>query len=144
MMFVVPIEALSQGMGGYSETYAALLQFVGERAIDPEKSESFPMEKRDYVIFVFLRDRISPSSKLEVKISGEKAGTRGYKDSTSYIDFDGWRVALLPGRLTLFDNSGTAPLHLKTVFTPGAEVPSLRRAPTVVGLFHLDGTIPEP
>jgi hypothetical protein len=144
IMLVVTAETLLNNMDAYPDTYVELLQFVGERAANIEKPSSVFPEKKDYVIFLFLLDRISSSSKLEVKISNEKTGVLGYKDSTRYIDFDGWRVALLSGRFVLFDTEGTNPLYVKAVFTPGKEAPPLSRSPKLVGLFCLDGSRPQP
>ena len=59
------------------------------------------------------------------------------------MDFNGWRVALLPGRFVLFNDSEDAPLFVKAVFTPGKEASPLSRSPRVIGLFCLDGSAPE-
>jgi hypothetical protein len=142
MMFVVPGGALPQGIDAFPNTYLKLLRFVGERAVDSTRPASVPREKADYVIFVFLLDRIAPSSKFEVKVSDTSSGTQGYKAATRYIDFNGWRVALLPGRFILFDDQEAEPLYVKAVFTPGTEVSSLKRAPRLVGLYCMDGTRP--
>jgi hypothetical protein len=143
IMLVVPAEALPEEPVAYPDTYTGLLQLVGEHAVNLAEAESIPLERREYVIFVFLLDRISPSSKLEVKISDEKNGIRGYTKSTRYIDFNGWRVALLSGQFILFYNRGTNPLYVKAVFSPGREVGAIR-IPQLVGLYCLDGTKPQP
>ena len=144
MMFVIHAEELPKETGAYPGTYTGLLHFASEHAVNPSKPESISLEKEEYVIFVFLLDRISPSSKLEIKVSDEKNGIRGYTKSTKYIDFNGWRVALLYGRFIMFDNRGTQPLYVKAVFIPGREVAALSRSPKLVGLFYLDGTRPKP
>ena len=141
IMFVVPADVLPTT---YPGNYPELLEFVGERAVNPLTPESISPEKSEYTIFVFLLDRISPSSKLEVKISNEKTGIRGYKESTMYIDFNGWRVALLSGRFTLFDPEGTNPLYVKAILTPGQQARTKSRAPKPIGLFCLDGSRPKP
>jgi len=142
MMFVVPAEALPQGTHAFPDTYMELLRYVGKRAVDSTKPASPPREKADYLIFVFLLDRIAPSSKFEVKVSDTSSGTQGYKAASRYIDFNGWRVALLPGRFVLFDDLEKERLYVKAVFTPGTEVSALKRAPRLVGLYCLDGTRP--
>ena len=144
IMFVVPAKALPEDLDAYPEDYLSLLQLVGEHAVDSSKSGLASSEMRDYVIFVFLLDPISPSSLFEVKISDEESGMRGYKESTRYIDFNGWRVALLSGRFRAFDTEGTNPLYVKAVFTPGKEVSLLKRSQNLVGLFFLDGSQPQP
>ena len=142
MMFVVPAGALPQGIYAFPDTYLELLRYVAERGVDSTKSASPPREKAHYVIFVFLLDRIAPSSKFEAKVSDTSSGTQGYKAATRYIDFNGWRVALLPGRFVLFDDLEKERLYVKAVFTPGTEVSALKRAPRLVGLYCLDGTRP--
>ena len=86
---------------------------------------------------VVLLDQISPSSKLEVKISDDPDSIYGYKESTKYIDMNGWRVALLAGRLILFDNGDEPDLFVKAVFTPGKEAGFIR-TPKLVGLYCLN------
>ena len=144
IMFVVPAKALPNDPDAYPDEYPSFLRLVGENAVDFTKPELASLEMIDYVIFVFLLDPISPSSILEVKISNEKGGMRGYKVSTRYIDFNGWRVALLSGRFRAFDTEGTNPLYVKAVFTPGKEASLLKRSQKLVGLFYLDGSRPQP
>jgi hypothetical protein len=142
MMFVVPTRALPQGTNALPSAYLELLRYVGERAVDSTRPVSVAREKADYVIFVFLLDRVAPSSRFEVKVSDTSSGTRGYKAATRYLDFNGWRVGLLPGRFVLFDDPEAERLYVKAVFTPGTEVPPLKRAPKLVGLYCLDGARP--
>ena len=134
MLFVVPAQALSTP---YPDRYGELFQYVGERAVNYAQPESVVLEKEEYVICAFFLDQISPGSKLEVKISDESADIYGYKDSTKYIDFNGWRVALLPGHFTLFDNGDKPDLFVKAIFTPGKEVGFIR-TPKLVGLYCLN------
>lgn len=134
ILFVVPAQALSTP---YPDRYAELFQYVGERAANYAPPEPVVLEKKEYVIFAFFLDQISPASKLEVKISDESASIYGYKDSTKYIDFNGWRVALLPGHFTLFDNGDKPDLFVKAVFTPGKEVGFIRPS-RLIGLFCIN------
>jgi hypothetical protein len=139
IMFVVPAEVLPVTADGYPQEYSKLLQFIGKLAVHSAKPASVSMKKRDYVIFVFFLDQVSSSSNLKVKISDQFAGMNGYEKSTMYMDFDGWRAALLPCRFTLFGNSASPPIYVKAVFSPGKEVVFLRRTPKLVGLFKLSG-----
>jgi hypothetical protein len=138
IMFVVPAQAF---LTPYPDRYGELFEYVGERAVNYAQPESVLAEKKEYAILVFFLDRISPASKLEVKVSDDPQGIYGYKDSTKYIDFNGWRVALLPGHFTLFDNGGEPDLFVKAVFTPGKEVGFIR-PPKVVGLFCINEASP--
>jgi len=134
MLFVVPANAMKTAI---PDTFGELLAYVGERAVPFTQRQSAPAEKKEYVVFVFLLDQVSPSAKLEVKISDDPEGMYGYKESTKYIDMNGWRVALLSGSFILFDNGEEPDLFVKAVFTPGKEAGFIRM-PKVVGLYCLN------
>ncbi|MCK4857670.1 MAG: hypothetical protein KAT58_06875 [candidate division Zixibacteria bacterium] len=134
MLFVVPAEAIQTAI---PDTYGELLAYVGERSVPFSHRQSAPPEKKEYVIVVVLLDQISPSAKLEVKISDEPESVYGYKDSTRYIDMNGWRVALLAGCFILFDNGEEPDLFVKAVFTPGKEGGFIR-TPKLMGLYCLN------
>ena len=134
MLFVVPANAIQTAI---PDTFGELLASVGKRAVPFTRRHSAPPEKKEYVIFVFLLDRISPSAKLEVKISDDPESMYGYKESTKHIDMNGWRVALLAGRFILFDNGEDPDLFVKAVFTPGKEAGFIR-TPKLVGLYCLN------
>ncbi|MBC2712323.1 MAG: hypothetical protein HGJ94_15460 [Desulfosarcina sp.] len=136
MLFVVPAEAIQTGI---PHMYGELLAYVGEQAVPFSNRKSAPPKEKEYVIVVVLLDRISPSAKFEVKISNEPESIYGYKESTKYIDMNGWRVALLAGRFILFDNGEEPNLFVKAVFTPGKEA-GLIRSPKLVGRFCLNET----
>ncbi|HUT70380.1 MAG TPA: hypothetical protein VMW89_06855 [Desulfatiglandales bacterium] len=134
MLFVVPPEAIQTAL---PDTFGELLAYVGDRAVPFTQRQSAPPEKKEYVIVVMLLDQISPSAKLEVKISDDPESIYGYKESTKYIDMNGWRVALLAGRFILFDNGEEPDLFVKAVFTPGKEAGFIRM-PKLVGLYGLN------
>jgi hypothetical protein len=134
MLFVLPASAIQTAM---PDTFAELLVYVGERAVPFTQRQSTPPENKEYVIVVLLLDRISPSAKLEVKISDDPESIYGYKESTKYIDMNGWRVGLLAGHFILFDNGEEPDLFVKAVFTPGKEAGFIR-TPKLVGLYCLN------
>jgi len=146
VMFVIPAEKTPQDETKKPKSYDDLLQFAVMNAIDPLNPDLETGQENEYVMFVFLIDRVSPSAKVEVSISDEVAGMGGYKDATRYLDFDGWRVALLSGKFTLSNSRMAYPgigkessgLFLKAVFTPGEEVGMLRLRKKI-GLFSVGG-----
>lgn len=142
LMFVVPAEVLPVIASGYPNTYGELLQFVGTRAVASTKTASPSMLPKDYVIFVFFLGQVSDTANISVNVSDVPSGINGYNESTRYVHFGGWRVALLAGRFTLFGNKTSQPLYVKAVFTPGEEVGFLRRAPKLVGSFDISGSSP--
>jgi len=142
LMFVVPAEVLPANAGDYPNTYVELLQFAGARAVPSTKTASLSKQPKDYVIFIFFLDQASDTANISVNVSDEPSGIHGYKESTRYVNFGGWRVALLAGQFTLFGDKTSQPLYVKAVFTPGEEVGFLRRAPKLVGLFNISGSSP--
>jgi hypothetical protein len=101
------------------------------------------LEKKEHMTFVFFLDQISSASNLDLTISDDSATIYGYKCSTKYIYFHGWRVALLPGQFTVFDNGEKSDLFVKVVFTPGKEA-GFNRSSNLVRLFFLNEEKPEP
>jgi hypothetical protein len=146
VMFVIPAEKTPQSDMMKPTSYGDLLQFAVINAIDPLNPDLETGQVQEYVIFVFFVDRVSPSAEIEVKISDVATGLGGYKDATRYLDYDGWRVALLSGKFSLSNNSINDPgpvsdsngLFLKAVFTPGKEAGILRLRKKV-GLFSVGG-----
>lgn len=138
VLFVVDRATLPHAETGYPNSYPKLIEFVGRRAIQSNASISTATLKRDYVIFVFFRDRLSPSAKLMVKIANDATGTNGYSETAQYINFNGWSVAALPGRFAVPGSPATPPLYVKVIHTPGKEAGLLRR-PKLVGLYHISG-----
>ncbi|MBL0713218.1 MAG: hypothetical protein JJV98_05910, partial [Desulfosarcina sp.] len=142
VMFIVPAGTLPADPNSYPHTYSKLFQFIGARAIPPEKPASVSMKVKHYQIFVFFRDPVSPSAKLKVTVSDNSADAYGYHKSTRYQDFEGYRVAQIPGRFVLFGNGSSTPLYTKAVFTAGKEVGLLQRSPKIVGLYNISGPTP--
>jgi hypothetical protein len=136
VMFLVPLGSLPSDTAMYPTTFVGLLTFVAERAVSVSEMEAMAPRNREYAVFVFLLDRVSPSAMLEVKISDETNSFFGYKESTRYLDLEGWRVGILAGRFVPIRGDGH-PLYVKVVYCAGGEVSWLERRPKLVGLFTL-------
>ncbi len=134
-MFVVPSEAVVNLAGNLLQTHTALIRFMAKNAVTWMTPGSVPTGTRDYVVFVFLADRVSPSAELQVKISAVRGGTGGFGKATRYLDVKGWRIAILTGQFALSDEPY---LYVKAVFSPGAEIDFGSRTPRLVGLFSTD------
>jgi len=134
IMFVVP--AASMGTGKLPGNFADLLEHVGMRAV-PVKPGA--LKKQKYVIFIFLKDSVSPTSTLEVKVSDNLKGTGGYKESSKYLYLTKHRIGYLSGQMTLFNSSPDSLLYIKAVFKPGKEVSFFSRSAKQVGLFSTSG-----
>ena len=142
VMFMVPAASLPERADLYPDSYMALFQFAGQKAVLPTSREAVSAETDDseeYAAFVFLLDRISPSAKLEVKVSADKTSVYGYKKATRYLDFNGWRVGILTGQFSLSGRGQSEPLYIKAVFMPGKEVGKIR--PTkLIGRYAIHNT----
>lgn len=134
LMFVVPMEAVARVPGGLSRVHSEFFRFVVANAIDWVRADQIPRGQREYMIFVMLLDRVSPSATFEVKLSETASDPFGYKDSSKYLDFNGWRVGFVPGRFAL----DRARFYVKAVFTPGEEIGFAGRNPRLVGTFPMD------
>jgi bifunctional DNA-binding transcriptional regulator/antitoxin component of YhaV-PrlF toxin-antitoxin module len=141
-MFIVPAASLPESANLFPDSYTELFKLVGKKAISPSSKEVISEETEknvEYAVFVFLLDRISPSAKLQVKVSADKTSVSGYKQATRYLDFNGWRVGILTGQFSL---SGQAePLYIKAVFVPGKEVGKIRPS-RLIGRYAIHKTEP--
>ena len=139
IMMVVPLEKLPQGTLSLPNAYGALFDYIGNRAVSAPKTADHVLEQKQYAFFIFSRERVSPASMLEIKISNDPSSNYGYKKNSRYIDFNGWRVGMMAGSYSLSDDTSKQLLYVKSVFTPGKEVGFIR-PPVMVGLFCLNGT----
>lgn len=130
-IYVVPRESIADSQELVSVSYDKLLELVRTRQITPSP---LPEGVKDYLVFVFLKDRVSPSGELMLKITENSAGVWGYKDSATYMDFKGYRVGVLQGAFDV-TNKG---LYIKAVFKPGDELES-GASQRVVGLYSVAG-----
>ncbi|MDP6428468.1 MAG: hypothetical protein QF393_10665 [Rhodospirillales bacterium] len=129
-LFAVPRASMGPFAALSAASFDKLLKTVRAKRILPDAGVR---GDKDYLIFVFLRDRISPSSKLEVKISDTLLNKFGYKDSSTYRDYNGWRIGVLQGT---FDVTYEG-LYIKAVFNPGGELPLGPQQ--VLGMYSLTG-----
>jgi hypothetical protein len=139
ILFIVDAAILPRQGNRYPNSYSALMEFVGRRAIPGNASLSTTTLERDYVVFVFFRDRVSPSAKISVRIANRASGLSGFENATQYLNYHGWIVAALPGRFAVPGSPATPALYIKAIHTPGKEA-GLLRSPKLVGLFHISGT----
>jgi len=140
-MFIIPATSLPESANLFPDSYMELFKFAGEKAVLPSSKEVISEETEEteenveYAVFVFLLDRISPSAKLEVKVSADKTSVYGYKQATRYLDFSGWRVGILTGQFSLLGQA--EPLYIKAVFFPGKEVGKIRPA-KLIGRYAIN------
>jgi len=134
VIYIVPAASVrSRKLPG---DYDQLQRFVAARALSARQK---PMGESNYVIFAFLEHHVSPTSKLDIKISKSRRGTGGFGKGSREVDFNGRKVAYMSGSMKLFDSSPDAILYIKAVFTPGHERNAFKRYPRLVGRFNTAG-----
>ncbi len=149
VMFVIPADQFPQNPADLPSTFTGMLELATSRAVNPVRPEKGLYDVREYVVLAFLLDRISPSAKFDFMVAEEPASYGGYKKSTRYMDFDGWRIALLSGKFRLFGKSTgsvitrdgdveKSQLYFKAIYTPGKEAGFIR-IPKMVGLYYVGG-----
>jgi len=142
VMFIVKAASLPKSANLFPDSYMELFEFAGKKAISPSSNELIDKENNenmDYVVFVFLLDRISPSAELQVKVSPNKGSFYGYSKASRYLDFNGWRVGLLTGKFSLSSQNQTEPLYIKAVFMAGKEVGKIKSS-QLIGRYAIHNT----
>ena len=132
--FIVPAQAAPSGQDNFPKSFAAFYQYMGERALDPQAVG--PGKRDDYVMAVFFLNRMSPSATASLVVSSTPEGTAGYAENSRYVDFNGWRIGLVAGSLTLKSTAAESNIYLKAVYTPGKEA-GLFRSAKPVGVYTL-------
>jgi hypothetical protein len=132
--FVVPAKTAALNKDNMPKSFSAFYQYMGERALDPQAV--VPGKQDDYVMAVFFLNRMSPSAKASLAISSTPDGTEGYAENSRYVDYNGWRVGLVAGRLALKNPAAESSVYLKAIYTPGKEA-GLFKSATPVGSYNL-------
>ncbi len=134
ILYIVPSAAIrSRKLPG---TFDQLQRYIADRAVSAKQKS---MGEETYVIFAFLSDTVSPTSKFDIKISKNRRGTEGFGKGVRQIDFNGRKVVYMAGSMTLFNSSPEFILYVKAVFTPGEEINTLARYPRLVGRYCTSG-----
>jgi hypothetical protein len=139
-MFIVP-EQLPKPPATTPKDYPGLYALVGSNAV-PMSNATAPGTPRDYLIAVFVKDRIAPGAKFQVGISEVRAGTAAFKEETRIkVLQGGWAVAVIPGTFSL---SPDGAFWIKATHTPGRDVAADQRTERLVGLFSTAPTAAKP
>ncbi len=117
-LFVVPRQAIEPDLDGIEMRYRELYALVLDRALPVASAAPLPRGAQDYLLFVFIQDRLGPRAELDLRIGEEPEQGGGYSGASSLIVFpDGWAVGLIAGR---FDLSREEPLWVKVFYKPQA------------------------
>jgi hypothetical protein len=128
--YIVPRAALPANPRSLIRNHADLYSFAVSNAIRPGSATN---DGRN-LVFLFAKDRASPTATLKGKVSDDKTGTSGYEGGTKILDYAGWRAASIAGQ---FDVNGNAMLFAKPVYRPGEEQGFFARGDRLLGSFGL-------
>jgi hypothetical protein len=133
-LFLVDAADVPDAAGLVAASHADLLRLALDKGV---RWRSSPAEgTRDWMIFAFLMERVSPSSRLRLGVTDQPQTAALYDATARVLDDGGWRVAVMPGRFSLFD----AGLWARAEFAPGAETGPEDRRLRTIGLFPLSVT----
>ncbi|MBN2282863.1 MAG: hypothetical protein JXO48_03135, partial [Deltaproteobacteria bacterium] len=129
---VVPGNKIPRNTKKIMSSFESLYRFALANSIPMDKPGTLPPGDNLYVVFCFVMDRLSVTADIKFMVDDEKTRSQGYCDSTRYYDYDGWRVAMLPGTFKLLDEK---PLYFKLSYRPGKEQPIMRRYERQIAMF---------
>ena len=116
-VYFVPMAEVEAAGPGIYDSWPALYEFA--KGHDVPKGEGSMEEHQG---FVFVMDRLMPAAQVEVYL-GDKRFVKRQRNSFCtpvFLDYDGWRVALVAGKLGL--DASRSRFYLNVFYTPGPEV----------------------
>jgi hypothetical protein len=131
-LFVVDAVDVPGTAGAVPPTHAGLLRLALEKGVR-WRSVPPPDGARDWMIFAFLMERVSPSSRLRLGVTDQPQTAALFDATARVLDDGGWRVAVMPGRFSLYE----AGLWARAEFAPGVEADPKDRRLRTIGLFPL-------
>lgn len=131
-LFVLDAADVPDAAGTVPPTHADLLRLALEKGVRWRTAPP-PAGARDWLIFAFLMERVSPSSRLRLGVTDAPQTAAMFDATARVLDDHGWRVAVMPGRFSLTDPG----LWVRAEFAPGLEADPDERRLRTVGLFPL-------
>ncbi len=133
-LFVVDAADVPDIAGALRASHADLLKLALDKSVRWRAAP--PEGPRDWLVFAFLMERVSPSSRLRLGVTEQPNGAAMFDATTRVLDDAGWRVAVIPGRFSLY-NAG---VWARAEFAPGVEADPDARQLRTIGLFPLSVT----
>ncbi len=146
-LFFVPAEKLTKNDFDSFSNNALTLGFILDNAVPAGKPGQIPKGIRDYYVFAFYLDRLSPDDQTELRLSGTPDGLEGEKlifrgpDGIAktgfnrvHLDHSGWYVDIARCRISLTGEK----LYIKAIFKAGRKQNNTLELgkPVLAGLFH--------
>ncbi len=120
--FIVPAKKFDGiGRTDIVKSFYRFYSYIASNAVTPEEASRY-RGKRDWLIVVFVLDRVSDTALLNIGVADSKdAKLQVFTDSTKYMDFDGWRAGLIMAKFYLLEPNSKTHLLVKTIFAHGKE-----------------------
>ena len=146
-LFIVPAEKVSEKNFDLFSNNALTLGFILNNCVPSGKPGQVPKGIRDYYVFAFYLDRLSPDDKTELRLSRTPDGMKGKKltfrepdgiAKTGYnemhIDHSGWHVDIARCRISLTGEK----LYIKAIFNAGRKQNNKLELgkPVLAGVFN--------
>lgn len=129
-LFIVPAAKVTKSDFDMFSNNALTLGFLLNNCVSAGKPDQVPKGIRDYYIFAYYLDRLSPDDQTELRLSRTSSGMEGEKltflepdgiAQTGYnevhFDHSGWRVDIARCRISLTGEK----LYLKAIFQTGTK-----------------------
>lgn len=115
------------------KSFYALYNYAAARAVTPKQALKHKGEM-DWVVMVFVLDRMSKSADMNLELSDKQGKTdKGYKLFSKYIIYNGWRVGTAIGKFHLLEPDSSTPLFAKVFYRSGSVFSSRE----MIGLYKL-------
>jgi peptidoglycan hydrolase-like protein with peptidoglycan-binding domain len=127
-LFIVPAEKVTKKEFEFFSNNALTLGFILNNCVSAGKPGQVPKGIRDYYVFAFYLDRLSPDDQTELRLSrtpnGIKGKTLAFREpegivktgySEMHIDHSGWHVDIARCRISLTGEK----LYIKAIFKAG-------------------------
>lgn len=133
-LYVVDAADVPDTAGAVPATYGDLLRLALDKGV--RWRDNTPAGERDWLIFAFLMERVSPSSRLRLGVTDSPQTASAYAETARMLDDNGWRVAIIPGRFSIYESRQ----WVRAEFAPGVEADPDARTLRTIGLFPLNVT----
>jgi len=119
--FLVPAERIPEDLSAIEPTWENL--YLLSRRLNSQAKESVGdgRAEKAYVLMAFFRNQAAPSAHFKAMVANKQTTDYGWgwcSSGVSYVDFDGWRVAMISGRFPAMPQRG---FYVKAYFKPGRE-----------------------
>ncbi len=129
--YLVPVNAFEKEMANSPPTWEGLYLLANRLNVLPMQKNAQGRKSKGYILFAFCKDQTAPSAKAVLRLANKKTSDLeyGYAKGASYLNFDGWIVAIATGT---FPANPEKDFWVKLVLSPGKEAESKR--PRII--FH--------